>query len=261
MTDGDATRGHIVTDPDREQALADVFVALADTLVDDYDVAELLDRLTTACVDLLGVRAAGLLLDDQKGNLAVVASSSDEIRLLEVFQLQTNEGPCLDCFRTGTAVTSADLDAERDRWPQFVAAALAAGFASVAALPMRLRSQTIGALNIFHTRAEPVLAKDQRLAQALADVATIGILQRRSVHRSSVMAEQLQHALNCRVIIEQAKGVLAERLAVDMDTAFESLRGYARHYNLKLTETAHAVTRGVITVDALTDPPSGAGRS
>jgi len=245
-------------DADREQALADVFVLLADTLVDDYDVVDLLDRLTTACVDLLGVRAAGLLLDDQNGNLAVVASSSDEIRLLEIFQLQANEGPCLDCFRTGTAVTSADLDAERARWPRFVAAALAAGFASVAALPMRLRSQTIGALNVFHARAEPVSAKDQRLAQALADVATIGILQRRSVHRSSVMAEQLQHALNSRVVIEQAKGVLAERFTIDMDTAFEALRRYARHHNLKLTEIAQAVTRGAIALDTLAvSPPAG----
>ena len=255
MTDDDVTRGHVVTDPDREQALADIFVVLADTLVDDYDVVDLLDQLTDACVNLLGVRAAGLLLDDQKGNLAVVASSSDEIRLLEVFQLQTNEGPCLDCIRTGTPVASADLDAERARWPLFVPAALDAGFGSVAAMPMRLRNQTIGALNVFHARAEPVSAKDQRLAQALADVATIGILQRRSAHRSSMMAEQLQHALNSRVVIEQAKGVLAERFAVDMDTAFEALRRYARHHNLKLTETAYAVTRGGIPLDTLSVSP------
>ncbi|HEU0132353.1 MAG TPA: GAF and ANTAR domain-containing protein [Mycobacteriales bacterium] len=254
MTDDDVTRGPAVAD--REQALADIFVLLADTLVDDYDVVDLLDQLTRACVDLLGVKAAGLLLDDQKGNLAVVASSSDEIRLLEVFQLQTNEGPCLDCVRTGTSVACADLDAERARWPRFVPAALAAGFGSVAAMPMRLRDQVIGALNVFHARAEPVSAKDQRLAQALADVATIGILQRRSAHRSSAMAEQLQHALNSRVVIEQAKGVLAERFAVDMDTAFESLRRYARDHNLKLTETAYAVTRGAIALDTLSVPPS-----
>jgi GAF domain-containing protein len=132
-----------------------------------------------------------------------------------------------------------------------VPAALDAGFGSVAAMPMRLRSQTIGALNVFHARAEPVPAKDQRLAQALADVATIGILQRRSADRSAVLAEQLQHALNSRVAIEQAKGVLAERFGLDMDSAFNSLRLYARHHNLKLTETAYAVTRGGIELDLL----------
>ena len=184
--------------PGREQVLAEMFVALADTLVDDYDIVDLLHQLATACVRLLGVTAAGLLLDDQKGNLAVVASSSERIRLLEIFQLQTNEGPCLDCVRTGAAVTSGDLAAERGRWPLFVPAALDAGFLSVAAVPLRLRSETIGGLNIFHTVAEPVRPEDQRVAQALADVATIGILQRRSAHRSSLLSEQLQHALNSR---------------------------------------------------------------
>lgn len=237
------------TMPVREQALAEMFVVLADTLVDDYDVVDLLHQLVTACVSLLGVTAAGLLLDDQKGNLAVVASSSERMRLLEIFQLQNNEGPCLDCVRTGTPVTSGDLGAELDRWPLFVPAALDAGFRSVAAVPLRLRNETIGGLNIFHTAAEPVRAEDQRLAQALADVATIGILQRRSAHRSSMLSEQLQHALNSRVAIEQAKGVLAERHGVDMDVAFDTLRRYARDHNLKLTDVAHGVARGSIAAD------------
>ena len=238
------------TPPLREQALAEMFVVLADTLVDDYDVVDLLHQLVTACVSLLGVTAAGLLLDDQKGNLAVVASSSERMRLLEIFQLQNNEGPCLDCVRTGTAVTSGDLGAEAGRWPLFVPAALDAGFRSVAAVPLRLRSDTIGGLNIFHTAAEPVRPEDQRLAQALADVATIGILQRRSAHRSSMMSEQLQHALNSRVAIEQAKGVLAERHGVEMDVAFDTLRRYSRDHNLKLTDVAHGVAAGSIGADA-----------
>jgi GAF domain-containing protein len=238
------------TAPGREQALTEMFVVLADTLVDDYDVVDLLHQLVTGCVALLGVTAAGLLLDDQKGHLTVVASSSERMRLLEIFQLQNNEGPCLDCVRTGTAVTSGDLGAERERWPVFVPAALAAGFQSVAAVPMRLRSATIGGLNIFHTAAEPVRPEDQRLAQALADVATIGILQRRSAHRSSMMSEQLQHALNSRVAIEQAKGVLAERHGIEMDVAFDTLRRYARDHNLKLTDVAQSVARGNIADDA-----------
>ncbi len=226
---------------DREQELARTFVMLAEGLVEDYDIVDLLDRLAAACVRLLGVSAAGLLLNDQQGHLAVVASSSEETRLLEIFQLQNDQGPCLECVRTGAAVVSADLDADRVRWPLFASFAIAAGFRSVVALPLRLREQTIGGLNLFDGRAVPVPEDDQRLAQALADVATIGILQQRSVHRSTMLAEHLQRALNSRVVIEQAKGVLAERNGVSMAAAFDSLRRYARDHNIKLTELAFAV--------------------
>jgi len=234
----------------RESALAETFVLLADTLVDDYDVVDLLDRLVAATIDLLGAAAAGLLLSDPRGNLAVVASSSEESRLLEIFQLQTNEGPCLDCVRTGSAVTSPDLAVERARWPTFVPAALAAGFRSMVAVPLRLRSQTIGGLNMFRGRAEPMSDEDQRLAQALADVATIGILQQRSAQRSSQLSEQLQLALNSRVVVEQAKGVLAERGGTDMDAAFAALRKHARDNNVKLGDVAAAVVRGELDLSA-----------
>jgi GAF domain-containing protein len=239
------------TDSTREQLLAETFVLLADTLVDDYDVVELLDHLVSACVNLLNVNAAGLLLDDQKGNLAVVASSSEATRLLDVLQLQSNEGPCLDCVRTGVPVSTDDIAAEAARWPLFAPAALAAGFRSVTALPLRLRDQTIGVLNMLRTEADPVRAEERRLAQALADVATIGILQRRSAHRSTMMAEQLQHALNSRIVIEQAKGVLAERNGVDMELAFNALRRYARNHNRKLSELALEVVRGQIDPSAV----------
>lgn len=240
----------------REQSLVETFVLLADTLVDDYDVVDLLDLLVTSCVNLLGITAAGILLDDQKGNLAVVASSSEETRLLEVFQLQNNEGPCLDCVRVGRSVISADLAAELHRWPLFVPAALAGGFASVVAVPLRLRAQTIGGLNMFSDTTNLVTPEDQRLAQALADVATIGILQRRSSHRSTMVAEQLQHALNSRVVIEQAKGVLAERRSLTMDASFDALRHHARSHNLKLTDVALSVVRGDLNPDALPVPPA-----
>jgi GAF domain-containing protein len=241
----DGTAGDLpVTTRSREQVLAETFVMLADTLVDDYDVVDLLDGLVASCVDLLGVTAAGLLLDDQKGHLAVVASSSEETRLLEIFQLQNNEGPCLDCVRTGTAVTIDDLTVERARWPLFVPAALSAGFRSVAALPLRLREHVIGGLNLFDGRVAAVPTEDRRLAQALADVATIGILQQRSAHRSTRVAEQLQHALNSRVVIEQAKGMLAERNGQSLESAFGALRRHARNHNLKLTDVAFSVVRG-----------------
>ena len=228
---------------DREQALAATFVSLADTLVEDYDVVDLLDQLVRASVDLLGATAAGLLLDDQKGNLAVVATSSEETRLLEVFQLQNNEGPCLDCVRTKDPVSSDDLERDIERWTKFVPMALSAGFHSVAAVPLRLRAQTIGGLNLFQRPGRQFTESERRLAQALADVATIGILQHRSAHRSSMLAEQLQHALNSRVVIEQAKGVLAERHNISMAQAFDALRRYSRDHNIKLTEYAMSVVR------------------
>lgn len=238
---------------DRDRALADTFVMLADTLVDDYDVLELLDQLMSSSVALIGVAAAGLLLDDQRGHLQVVASSSEETRLLEIFQLQNNEGPCLDCVRGGAQVVSSDIAAESGRWPLFAPRAAEIGFTSVAALPMRLRHDVIGGLNLFQSGGAVIDDDQRRLGQAFADVATIGILQRRTVHRSTLLAEQLQFALNSRVVIEQAKGVIAERHKVAMHVAFESLRRTARDRNLKLTDAATAVVRGEI------DPPPVTG--
>jgi transcriptional regulator with GAF, ATPase, and Fis domain len=235
---------HLAASTAQTSELAETFVSLADTLVDDYDVVDLLDRLVSAFIRLLGFTAAAILLDDQRGNLAVMASSSEESRLLEVYQLQSAQGPCLDCVRTAVCVSCPDLAREVERWPLFVPAAQLAGFQSVVAVPLRLRHATIGALNLFQDRVRETSADEQRLAQALADIATIGILQQRSVHRSSVLAEQLQQALNSRVIIEQAKGLLAERQSCSMEAAFDTLRRYARDHNLKLAEAARAVLRG-----------------
>jgi GAF domain-containing protein len=232
----------------RERAVSKTFVMLADTLVDDVDVVDLLDRLVHICVDLLDATAAGLLLRDQKGSLTVVASSSEETRLLEVCQLQSDEGPCLDCVRSGAPVVSLDLAADTARWPIFAVAARDAGLAAVTAVPMRLRDQTIGALNLFHDQARPIAEADQELAQAFADVATVGILQQRLVHRSSLLTEQLQQALNSRVLIEQAKGVLTERHGIGMDEAFAALRRHARDHNLKIADAALAVVRGTADI-------------
>jgi len=207
-------------------------------------VIDFLHVLTDRSVQLLDVSAAGLLLADQRGELRVAAASSEAAGMIELFQIQNDQGPCLDCFRTGQPVTAADLAGPDQRWPRFAAAATRAGFGTIHALPMRLRDQVIGALNLFRTEPGPFEAADLRIAQALADVATIGLLHERNVRRRDTVAEQLQAALNSRVVIEQAKGKLAERLGIDMDRAFNMLRDYARNSNLRLTDVARDFVAG-----------------
>src|SRR3990170_4447173 len=235
-----------------EVQLADVFVEMADTLVDDFDVIDFLHGLTERCVEVLGVAAAGLLLTDQRGTLQVVAASSERTRLLELFQLQTDQGPCVDCFRTGQPVSVPDLPSA-GRWPAFTAAAAEVGFAAVHAVPMRLRTEVIGALNLFDTAPGPLDEGKLRIGQALADVATIGLLQQRAIHRRDILTEQLETALRSRVLIEQAKGVLAERLHLDMAEAFTLLRGNARSRNRRLSDLAQAVVDGTEHIPPATD--------
>lgn len=240
-----------------DDVLVDTFVELADTLVDDFDVIDFMHLLVDRCVELLDVDAAGLLLADHNGQLRLIATSDEQVRLLELFQLQNREGPCLEAFGTGVRVSHPDLTAGDVRWPRFSAAAADAGFSAVDALPMRLRSHVIGALNLFRTRAGVLSETAVRTAQALAGVATIGLLQERLIRRHEVLAEQLQTALDSRVVIEQAKGFLAERLGVELDEAFAVLRGYARHHNRRLSDLARAVTNNrVATSDLLGFRPS-----
>jgi GAF domain-containing protein len=217
--------------------LSDTFVELADTMVADFDVIDFLQLLTDRSVMLLNASAAGVMLADPRGELRVAASSNEAAGLLELFQIQNDQGPCLDCYRTGRPVT-ADLSGPGQRWPRFAAAATGHGFRTVEALPMRLRDQVIGALNLFRAAPGRFEPADLRLGQALADVATIGLLHERNVRRSETVAEQLQSALNSRVVIEQAKGKLAERFGLDMDQSFAMLRDYARNSNQRLTDVA-----------------------
>jgi GAF domain-containing protein len=227
---------------DREGLIGQAFVTLADTLVDEYDVIDLLDRLAGFCVELLAAEAAGIVLGDERRELRVVAASDEAAQVIELLQLQSDEGPCLDCFQSVAPVSVTDLTEAADRWPSFVAAvAQRSDFRSVHALPLRLRGRAIGALNLFHAVPGPLPEHDLALGQALADVATIGILQERAIRRGDVLNEQLQGALTSRVVVEQAKGVLAQYGALSPTEAFEQLRRYARSHNFKLADLARRI--------------------
>jgi len=224
-------------------------VELADTLVDDFDVVDLLTLLSDRCVEVLDVSAAGIMLVSAEGDLRVIASSSEAMRIVELFELQTDEGPCVDCYRDGALIMNPDLAATRDRWPRFSPVALDSGFQSAHALPMRLRGAVIGALNLFRAQTGHLEDQDALAAQALADVATIAILQHRVGLQAHLVNEQLNEALNSRVVIEQAKGVIAERAGIDTDEAFQRLRHHARSNNLRLADLAREVASGTLAVD------------
>lgn len=240
----------------REAMLAKALVELADTLVADFDVVELLVVLADRCVEVLGVDAAGIMLVAPDGDLRVMASSSEAMRVLELFELQAEEGPCLDSYHTGQAIVNQDLAAD-GRWPGFAAEALGAGFHSVHAFPMRLRGDVIGALNLFHVGTGEMDEADIMAAQALADIATITILQHRGAREAQVLNEQLNHALNSRVVIEQAKGMIGERKGLNMEMAFATLRNHARSHNLRLADVARDVISGNLTADAMMRPRAG----
>jgi GAF domain-containing protein len=237
----------------REALLAQSFVQLADNLVNDFDVVDTLTLLADRCVGVFDVDAAGLMLVSPDGELRVLASSSDAMRVLELFEVQANEGPCVDCYRSGEPSVNLKLERFDGRWPRFAPRALEAGFRSVHALPMRLRHQTIGALNMFRVDEGQMSETDVVAAQALADVATIAILQARAASNAEALNEQLRRALNSRIVIEQAKGVVAEAAGLDMERAFIRLRGHARNHNLRLSDVARAVSDKALPVASL-DP-------
>jgi transcriptional regulator with GAF, ATPase, and Fis domain len=237
-----------------EHRLAKAFITLADTLVSGFDLIEFMHGLTEQCVGLLGVDAAGLLITDQHGNLQLVGASSEQTRLLELFQLQSDQGPCLDSFRSGRAVHCADLSgtAATASWPRFAERAHLAGFRAVSALPMRLRDQVVGAMNLFRSAPGELDGDTAALAQAMADIATIGLLQERAIREGQILVEQLEYALNSRVVIEQAKGMLGERHDLPVEEAFGLLRRHARSNQQNLTELARAVVARTSDV-----PPPG----
>lgn len=227
----------------REDLIADAFVELADSLVTGFDVTDFLDRVVIRAVELLDAQAAGIMLVDAHGQLQVLAASSHDVRLLELFELQGDSGPCLDSFRTGQSVTPPDRAAMQSSWPVFAARAEEVGYSSVQAVPLRLRDEVIGAMNVFRVAEGALVGSQLKLARALADVASVALISERTISARELMADQLQEALNSRVLVEQAKGMLAERTGVGVDEAFARMRDHARRSGRSLRDVAAAVVR------------------
>lgn len=219
-------------------------LGLADTLVANFDVYDMLQRLVDECTRLLDVPAAGLLLAGKDGGLQVAAASSGKIRVLELIQLQVDRGPCLEAYSLGERVVAANPAQLRLRWHEFAEDVVAAGFCSVAAVPLRLRGNTLGVMGMFSHREHVPVEADVDVAQALADMATIALLQQRAVEDSHTLADQLQSALDSRVLIEQAKGVVASQLAIDVGDAFVAIREHARTNQLPLRQVAQDLVEG-----------------
>ncbi len=234
----------------RDEWLARTFVELADTLVADFDLIEFLSMLADRCVELLGAAEVGLVLIGPRG-LQVMASSSERMKVTELLEVQFEEGPCFECSRVGLPVLNQQLASADGRWPRFAPMARESGFQMVHAVPLRLRDEVIGAMNVFDTSLHEMTLTESNLLRAFADAATIGILQERTVKQHSDLSIQLQGALNSRIAVEQAKGVVAERLKVDMDTAFGMIRSYARKSNMLLSAVADALVRGSLSATEL----------
>jgi GAF domain-containing protein len=234
--------------------LSKIFVEVADTLVDDFDLPGFLHMLAVRTAGLAGASSVGLLLADHRGELCYMAASDERARLLVRSQVQAGEGPCYEAFRRVEPVLNADLRATGGCWPDFRRHALEAGFRSVHAFPMRLRQDVIGALIVFGgTVGGDINHAGVQIVQALADVATIALLQERAVRRGELLTGQLQAALHSRIVIEQAKGAISQAHGMSVDAAFGTLRSFARRNNRKLTEVATEVLESPARLASLVD--------
>ncbi len=250
-----------MTNASREKELVETFVELADTMVTGYDVVDLLHRLVTRCARTLNVAGVGILIPDADGTLEVVASTSERSQLISLLQLSEEQGPCLDAYHSGEQVTVLDIAGIRERWPRFASAAGELGYRWMHAIPLRLREDVIGSLNLFGDQRGALSSEDAMAARGLADIATIGILHERSFREADLARQQLQHALDSRVVIEQAKGILSHVHNIDMDAAFQQLRQRARSNQQKLSDVARQVIEDATRQRTKSDQANDQARS
>jgi GAF domain-containing protein len=259
MNDSQSPADGYPADGTREERINDAFVRVTGTLVENYDVLDLLSTLMYTCTDLLGVEAGGILLVDGTGQLELVASTSEEAEIVEIMIVAAGAGPCVDCFTTGAVVSVPDIDAGAHAWPRFRRSALDQGFRAAHATPLRLHGEVIGAMNLLSTRVGALSHRDSELAQALADVATVGILHERSFREPGIITAQLHLALDTRILVEQAKGVVSQTRSCTMTEAFSALRGYARGHGVTLRAAAQGVVDRSISVESLDQTKSKTG--
>ncbi|PPF27417.1 transcriptional regulator [Rathayibacter tritici] len=225
----------------REHSVIKTFVALSDTLVDDYDVVDFTQTLVESSATLFDAVSAGLVLADPAGSLEVLASTDEDARLIELLQLDRGSGPCIQCFETGQPVIVEDVRAVGAEWAEFRERAIEIDVLAAHCVPMRSGGTTIGSLSLFQSRPGRLDRDDIAVVQAFADVATIGILHQRALQQSTVTQEQLQRALDSRVLIEQAKGILAYAHRTTVEQAFEVLRVRSRATSTPITTLAQEI--------------------
>lgn len=244
---------------DREAEIATTLIRLADTIVDGFDRYELLHDLSVSCARLLDADAAGVSIADGR-RLQFVVATSEDMATVERFQADHRQGPCFDAYLTGQHVSTPDLRATARRWPRWTRQALALGFAAADAFPLRLGEQTVGALDVYATQTRTLSPDDVALGAAFAHMAAIGLVHEQAIAEHRNVQAQLQHALDNRISIEQAKGIVAERLQIPVSQAFDLIRRFSRSHNVKVVKTSRQIVNGELTFPPDQRPPATAER-
>lgn len=252
----------MVSDVEPDRQLGQAVGEITDALVQDFDVVDVATQVVTSCAELVGADNVGLLVADAAGQLRLLAATSEEAHVIESFQVEGGDGPCLEAFTTGELVSAGSPGEIAGRWPHFARIAQREGIGAVFAAPLTMRGRPIGSLNVFSEAPGELDADARRKVELLAGLATVALTQAERVRDHATTVQQLQTALTSRVAIEQAKGVLIAATGVDVDEAFARLRAYARANRRRLSEVALDVVERRLDAETFTaTAPTGSGRA